>query len=187
MALAAVVAIAAGATAGRPSVEPTSSVAPSPSSPAINEVALPAPASVRAGIVSRLDAGDHAGLRNVLEADPGLIPPQLLTVSRADSIEYSGEGTTTLALSPSPLAERGGRATVILVLAQADRYLWRAARPGVRTASVVHEQVVATRTGTAGAGAPVAATFAYRPGAPTRLTVFVAAGTRWGAVVVFTD
>lgn len=181
---AAAAAAAVGTAAGCPTAVPTSSASPSASS-AIDEADLPVPASVRIGLVARLNGGEQAGLLDLLEADPGLRPPQLRTVGRADSTEYSGEGTTTLALSPSALAERGGRATVIVVLAQAGRSTWRASRLVERPTP--HEQVVASHSSAAGSGAPVAATVGYGRGAPTRLTVLVPDGTRWGAVVVFTD
>ncbi len=181
------VAAAVGTAAGHPIAGPTSSASPStsPEADAVDESALPVPASVRVGLVARLNGGEPADLLDLLEADSGLLPPQLRTVGRADSLEYSGEGTTTLALSPSALADRGGRVTVIVVLAQPGRYTWRASRVVQRP--TVHEQVVASHGGEAGPGAPVAATVGYGRGAPSRLAVLVPAGTRWGAVVVFTD
>ena len=181
------VAAAVGTAAGHPMAVPTSSPSPSgsPASDGVDEADLPVPASVRVGLIARLNGGEHAGLLDLLEADPGLLPPQLRTVGRADSIEYSGEGTTTFALSPSALADRGGRVTVIVVLAQPGRYTWRASRLVQRP--TVHEKDVASHAGAAGSGAPVAATVGYGRGAPSRLTVLVPDGTHWGAVVVFTD
>ena len=184
--LAVAIALAVGAVLGRPTARPTASASASPS-PTIVEGQLPVAAGARAVFVSALASGAKAGLLDSLSAHPNLLPPELRTVGRADSIEYSGDGPTTLALSPSALAERGGRATVILVLARTGAYAWRATRVAVRADHSGPEPVVASFGGATEAGAPVTATFGYDRGAPSRLAVRVAGGTRWGAVVVFTD
>ena len=184
--LAAVVAVAlgVGVGAGRPSVAASPSAAPNTG---IIVAQLPAPAPARTAFEHALVAGRESGLLAYVYAHPDLLPPAIRTVGRADSSEYSGEGATTLSLSPSALAERGGRATVILVLARSGKYEWRSIRGAGTDGGVMSGPAVTSAGGEAQAGAPVAGTFAYGRGAPSRLTVVVADGTRWGAVVVFTD
>ena len=182
--LAVVVALAVGVVAGRPSAAPTASAA---QASGVIVAQLPAPAPARTAFEEGLVAGGNSGLLDYVYGHPDLLPPAILTVGRADSTEYSGEGTTTLSLSPSALAERGGRATVILVLARSGKYGWRSIRVAGTSAGVVSGAAVTSAGGDAQAGAPVAGTFSYGRGAPSRLTVVVADGTRWGAVVVFTD
>ena len=177
-----VVGIGIGVVAGRPAPAPTPS-----STSGVLEAALPAPAPVRSAFERALGAGGDAGLLTYLYAHPTVLPPAILTVGRADSTEYSGEGTTTLSLSPSALAERGGRATVIIVLAQSGRYSWRTVRVAGTNPRFAAGAAVTSESGQAQAGAPTAGTFSYGRGAPSRFTVDVADGTRWGAVVVFTD
>ena len=178
-------------TAGRPAAAPTAAPSAGPastattSSPGIDRV--PAPASVRAGFVRALASGGRAELLRYFFDHHDLLPPAILTVGRADSTEYAGVGPTRIALSPSALAERGGRVTVIVVLDRAGSYRWQATRVPVRQDRSGPAQVVATAGGGIEAGAPIAGTFGYGRGAPSRLSVRVAAGTRWGAVVVFTD
>ncbi|GAA2753645.1 hypothetical protein [Amnibacterium kyonggiense] len=156
----------------------TPSASPTATIPEVIDARVPLAASMRTALVARLRAGRSAGMLDLVEADPGLRPPQLTTVGRAASTEYSGTGPTVLRLDPSALAERGGRATVIVVLAGTGGYTWRADRG---------ERLIAAHASAAQAGAPVASTFAYGPGAPDRLLLLVPDRARWGAVVVFTD
>lgn len=164
-------------TSARP-VVPTPTASPASTVPEVIDARIPVAASTRAGLAARLRAGRSAGMLDLVEADPGLRPPQLLTVGRAASTEYSGTGPTALRLDPSALAERGGRATVIVVLAATGGYTWRADRG---------DRLIAAHASAAQAGAPMASTFAYGPGAPDRLLLLVPDRARWGAVVVFTD
>jgi hypothetical protein len=182
--LAVVGALAVGVVAGRPSAAPTPSAAPASG---VIVAQLPAPAPARTTFEEALVAGGNSGLLDYVYRHPELLPPAILTVGRADSTEYSGEGTTTLSLSPSALAERGGRVTVILVLARSGKYEWRSIRVAGTSAGFASGSAVTSAGGEAQAGAPVAGTFSYGRGAPSRLTVVVADGTRWGAVVDFTD
>jgi hypothetical protein len=184
LAVAGVLAVGVGACRPTPSPAPTAS--PAPTSGVI-VAQLPAAAPVRTAFEEALAAGGDSGLLQYLYGHPDLLPPAIRTVGRADSTEYSGEGTTTLSLSPSALAERGGRATVILVLARSGRYEWRSIRVAGTGDGFPSGVAVTSAGGEAQAGAPVAGTFTYGRGAPSRLTVAVADRTRWGAVVVFTD
>jgi hypothetical protein len=193
----AVTALVVGVAVGRvllpaaPAAVPTRSVSAGASTGAATAAIIgadvPTPASDRAAFVSALRSGRQAGMLDSFFGDPDRLPPQLRTVQRAASTEFRGSGPGTLPLSPSALAERGGRMTVIVVLDRAGDYWWRASRavPAAKGADV--ERDVAADGGGAQAGAPVAGTFHYGRGAPTSLSVVVAAGTRWGAVVVFTD
>lgn len=162
----------------RPTPGPPSASAPSTRTTGVIDARIPTGASVRTELVGRLRAGRTAGVLDLLEADPGLLPPQLLTVGRAASTEYSGTGPTLLRLDPSALAERGGRATVIVVLARTGGYTWAADR---------RDTLVVAHAASAEAGEPVSSTFAYGPGAPDDLMLLVPDRARWGAVVVFTD
>ncbi|MBW4040863.1 MAG: hypothetical protein HIU86_01875 [Acidobacteria bacterium] len=181
------VGVGAGAVAGRTSAAPTTSATSRAPTSSVLLAQLPAPASARSAFERSLAAGRGSGLLAYLSAHPDLLPPAIRTVGRADSTEYSGDGTTTLSLSPSALAERGGRVTVILVLARTGRYLWRSIRVPATADRVAAGAAVTSAGGQVQAGAPVAGTFTYGRGAPARLTVVVADGTRWGAAVVFTD
>lgn len=178
--------VAAFVSAGvgaRPVSRPSASASPSASVASIVEDDVPAPFPARAAFVRALGSGGRAGVLAYLSAHPDLLPPQLRTVQRAASSEYAGRGATTLTLSPSALAQRGGRMTVIIVLARTGRSRWEATRTGGDPS----RQVVAAQAGESQAGAPVASTVVYGRGAPSRLTVDVDDGARWGAVVVFTD
>jgi hypothetical protein len=182
VALAVGVAAVVGAVAGGPRPAPSASP-----SPAVLVMQLAAPAPARAAFDAALGSGRQAGLLQYLYRHPDRLPPAILTVGRADSTEYSGEGPTTVSLSPSALAERGGRVTVILVLGRTGRYQWRSIRVAATNDVVGPGAAVTSDGGELQAGAPVAGTFSYGRGAPSRLRVVVADRTRWGAVVVFTD
>lgn len=155
------------------------------SAPHADEQELLVAGSQRAAFVRALDAGRDAGLLPYIERQPDARPDAVRTVQRAASTEYAGEGPAVIDLEPSALAERGGRATVIVVLDRAAAFRWSATRldPG-RDSQIA---AVAEHGGSAGAGAPVSSTFAYGRGAPARLGLVVPARARWGVVVVFTD
>lgn len=176
--LAAVVLVGAAVALSRTAERRAATASPTATIPNVIDARVPLAASMRTALVARLRDGRSAGMLDLVEADPGLRPPQLTTVGRAASTEYSGTGPTVLRLDPSALAERGGRATVIVVLAGTGGYTWRADRG---------ERLIAAHASAAQAGEPVASTFAYGPGAPDRLLLLVPDRARWGAVVVFTD
>lgn len=163
------------------------SASPTVAAAIVDEAELPASATDRATFVRVLQAGDDPGLLTYLYEHPGFLPPSLRTQVRAASTEYSGQGTSTIALDPSDLTRHGGRVSVILVLDRAGTYSWRAqriAQTNDRSGPVVE---LGAKAGTGRAGEPTSATFRYSGTAPARLALYVDETVKWGAVVVFTD
>ena len=175
------------------STRPPAAVAPPRASlssavpPALTQSTIPASASMRLAFVGALQEGRSAGLLPFFLAHPTARPANLRTNGRADSTEYSGHGSSTIALDPSALAEHGGRVTVIVVTDRAAAFTWTAERIAQRNDRSGPVVTLATQRGSTRPGEPVASTFVYDGGAPARLALELGARVHWGAVVVFTD
>lgn len=164
----------------------TSTSTPSPSA-GIAQAAVPASASTRSTFVHLLREGEGPGLLQYLYENPTFLPGNLRTTSRADSTEFSGSGTSTIALDPSASAQHGGRVTVILVTDRAAAFSWSAERIAQRNDRSGPVVTLASHPGTTRPGEPVSSTFVYDGGAPARLALDLGGAVHWGAVVVFTD
>jgi hypothetical protein len=149
---------------------------PSPSKSLDSVLAVPA--TTRTGFVRALESGRTAGIAHYFYEHPEGRPADLLTPIRTDTQEHAGTGPRTIALAPSAAAGRGGRMTVLLVLARTGAAGWSATREG---------NEVAARSGELPAGSPSTTTITYSGAPPTRLHISTAAGARWGAVIVFSD
>lgn len=160
---------------------------PAPRRPAPSAVALAVPASARTAFVSRLEAGRGAGVADWFEDHPESRPAQVTTLSRAATEEHHGTGSAEVLLEPSALADRGGRMTVIVTLADDGVVRWRALRTAERTDHSPYAQEVAVRRTPQTAGLPISATVVYAGDAPARLRVEAASGLPWDVVVVFSD
>lgn len=159
-----------------------------PSTPAgITQARVPASSSTRLMFVDLLQEGGGPGLLQYLYGNPTFLPANLRTNSRADSTEYSGLGTSTIALDPSASAQHGGRVTVILVTDRAAAFSWSAERIAQRNDRSGPVVTLASHPGTTRPGEPVTSTFVYDSSAPARLALNLGGTVHWGAVVVFTD
>ncbi|WP_375407256.1 hypothetical protein [uncultured Amnibacterium sp.] len=159
-----------------------------PSTPAgITQARVPASSSTRLMFVDLLREGGAPGLLQYLYGNPTFLPANLRTNSRADSTEYSGRGTSTIALDPSVSAQQGGRVTVILVTDRAAAFSWSAERIAQRNDRSGPVVTLASHPGNTRPGEPVTSTFVYDSGAPGRLALNLDDSVHWGAVVVFTD
>jgi hypothetical protein len=147
---------------------------------------LPIGATTRAAFVQSLEAGGDAGIGVHLYEHPEARPAAVRTVTRAAADEYHGTGTTTVSLSPTRLAQHGGRVTVVVVLDRDARFAWSLTRVA-SDGSDQPEQVVGVQRGALSAGAAATGTAGYDAAAPDRITVLVAADVRWGVLVAFTD
>ena len=166
----------------------TSTPTPSVTAPVrLAEGAVPTSIASRAGFVSALQGGREPGLLQYLFEHRAYLPAAISTVQRADSTEYAGQGSSTLALAPSDLAQHGGRVTVFLVLDRPATYSWRAQRVAQRNDRSGPVVELAEQAGRNRAGEPTTTTFRYDGRAPTRLAVYTDETVKWGAVVVFTD
>lgn len=176
----------AAITASRTASRATSTSSPSPSA-GIAQAAVPASASTRSTFVHLLREGEGPGLLQYLYENPTFLPGNLRTTSRADSTEFSGIGTSTIALDPSASAQHGGRVTVILVTDRAAAFSWSAERIAQRNDRSGPVVTLASHPGTTRPGEPVSSTFVYDGDAPARLALDLGGAVHWGAVVVFTD
>lgn len=165
---------------------PTASPAPT-RDPRLTSAVLPASAATRDRFAAALQGGESAGLLDYLYGHPSYLPAAMRAYGRADSTEYAGQGTSTIALAPSRDADRGGRFTVVLVADRAASFSWRAERLAERNDRSGPVVAMATHAGTLRAGEPASCTLAYDDGAPSRLAVYVDETVKWGAVAVFTD
>ncbi|WP_147392065.1 hypothetical protein [Amnibacterium setariae] len=161
--------------------------APTATARRIGAAVLPASLGTRRRFVAALQGGGQAGLLEYLYGHPVLLPASMRSYARADSTEYSGQGTTTIALAPSRLAEAGGRFTVVLVTDRAATFSWRAERIAERNDRSGPVVLVGSHAGSGRAGEPTSFTFAYDVGAPLRLVVYTDETVKWGAVVAFTE
>lgn len=178
----------AAITASRAASRATSTSSPSSSpSAGIAQAAVPASSSTRSTFVHLLREGEGPGLLQYLYENPTFLPGNLRTTSRADSTEFSGSGTSTIALDPSASAQHGGRVTVILVTDRAAAFSWSAERIAQRNDRSGPVVTLASHPGTTRPGEPVSSTFVYDGGAPARLALDLGGAVHWGAVVVFTD
>lgn len=148
---------------------------------------LPFPSAASAALVVALDRGDQAGIRRYLYEHPEARPTAISTVTRADSAEFSGEGSGTVPLRPSSLATRSGRFTLLITVDEPGRYEWRGTRLAAANDRSGPLVTVAEGSGDLAPGQVGTATVAYEDGAPTALQVLVGEHVRWGAVAVFTD
>lgn len=167
---------------------PRATSTPTPTTPAgITQARVPASSSTRLMFVDLLQEGGGPGLLQYLYGHPSFLPGNLRTNSRADSTEYSGRGTSTIALDPSASAQHGGRVTVILVTDRAAAFSWSAERIAQRNDRSGPVVTLAAHPGTTRPGEPVTSTFVYDGEAPARLALNLGGAVHWGAVVVFTD
>ncbi|MGT2427161.1 hypothetical protein [Amnibacterium kyonggiense] len=174
-------AVAALAVLARPEV-------PSPSaSTAAPAGTIAVSAGTRARFVSALEAGQDPGLLSWLFEHPEARDAALLGEGRADSTAFTGDGPTTLMLSPTSEKERAGHITVVLLTDRDARYVWQATVVAESNDRSGPDPAVAEHDGSAGRGAPVTGTVGYDGGVPTRLTLLLPTGIRWAAVVVYSD
>jgi len=110
----AVAAVSIGTTTHPQPVRTASTPLASPAAPPGSTLAIPA--SDRAAFVRSLRAGRPAGLLPYFLTHPDARPAIIRTVTRADSEEHFGEGSTAIALDPSSAALKGGRFTVVLTV-----------------------------------------------------------------------
>ncbi|GAA4741762.1 hypothetical protein GCM10025783_11220 [Amnibacterium soli] len=166
----------------------TASSSPSPSPLArLIEGEVPTSLASRSEFVASLQGGREPGLLEYLYEHRTYLPQAISTPQRAASTEYAGQGSSTIALDPSSLAQDGGRVTVFLVLDRAATYSWRAQRIAQRNDRSGPVLELAEQAGRNRAGEPTTTTFRYDGRAPTRLAVYTDETVKWGAVVVFTD
>jgi hypothetical protein len=155
--------------------------------PRLIEGEVPTSIASRADFVSALQGGREPGLLEYLYEHRTYLPAAISTPRRADSTEYAGQGSSTLALDPSDLTQAGGRVTVFLVLDRPATYSWRAQRAAQLQDPSGPVLELAEQAGSNRAGEPTTTTFRYEGRAPTRLAVYTDETVKWGAVVVFTD
>jgi hypothetical protein len=168
------------------SIAPTTAASPRVAEPDA-QARIPASSAARMRFAMSLQMGDHAGILDYFLKNPTALPPMLRTPRHADSTEYSGQGSSTIALDPSALAEHGGRVTVVLVTDRTATFSWdagRIAQHNDRSGPVV---TLASHAGSAQVGEPVSVTFRYTGSPPARLSLYLDDTVKWGAVVVFTD
>lgn len=178
-----VVALLQRTAAPSPTPAPTVTAAAAP----VRQDRLPFPSAASAALVVALDRGDQAGIRRYLYEHPEARPTAISTVTRADSAEFSGEGSGTVPLRPSSLATRSGRFTLLITVDEPGRYEWRGTRLAAANDRSGPLVTVAEGSGDLAPGQVGTATVEYEDGAPTALQVLVGEHVRWGAVAVFTD
>jgi hypothetical protein len=155
--------------------------------PTFPQSRIPASASARLQFIRSLQTGDTPGLLEYLYGHPSYLPAAIRTPGRSNSTEYSGQGSGTITLDPSELAQRGGHVTVILVTDRPATVSWRTARIAQRNDRSGPVVPMASHAGSTRAGEPISATSGYGGSAPARLALSLDETIRWGAVVVFTD
>ena len=181
----AVAAVAIGTTT-RPEATPTpaATTRTAPAAPPGSTLAIPA--SDRAAFVRSLQAGRSIGLLPYLLTHPDARPAIIRTVSRADSEEHGGEGSTLVALDPSSAAAGGGRITLVLTV---DRPVAAgltldhidARSPQGETLKLDQDPVHAD------AGLPAVVSLQYGGEVPNTVRLTVPVGVHWDLVADFTD
>lgn len=154
---------------------------------------LPAPRQLAADRADRqafeenLAVGGQAGISAYLVTHPS--PRGLRGATRFDTIERNGAGPAAIDLTPvPPEAVSGGRATVLLVLAESGRAVWSTVRRERDSSGQERYVRQVRRGGEQLAGVLTATTFRYGAGdRPVRLRIDVPDGARWGVAVVFSD
>lgn len=170
---------------GAPSPAPSPTATPA-ASPSLQPDGAAVSSAERAGFISRLVAGEQAGLSTYLDRHAQDLPAALAQATRSDTLEFAGDGTGAVELDPPSIGDDGGRVTVLLVLSADGEASWALTRP--RTDDPAQSTSAGSASGGQTAGAMTAATVSYAPGQrPTRLRVAAPPGVRWGVAAVFSN
>ena len=157
---------------------------PSPQVSVIGSISVPA--SAQAAFLRELRAGKDPELLAYLDAHPATLLGGLRTAGRTDTTGFSGTGPSTLNLAPQQSTTHG-HMTLVLVAESDVHFQWTPTTVAESNDRSGPERPVANLDGAAEAGQPVSGTVAYSGGVPSRLTLLLPSGVRWGAVIVYTD